>query len=416
MLLTGVASSLAQIAIYYGVMLTLFRYRRMLGIGTFFCALCALTFAETYLAITVFVTVGPLSISPGSVLLFSGKLLLLLLVYIREDAETVRQPIYGLLLGNLIITAIVVVVSMQPQTSGIHPQAVTTISESAWLSIWGTFLLFVDCIAMIILYEKLCRFRLPLVACIWITGATILIFDHIAFFSALNIYFGVPLGAARDGLIGKLVACSIYSAILWAYLHFMEHHEVGIGHDLRDVFVALTYRQRFEALDIEAKLDVLTGARNRRALSQEGPRLVREAITANRPMSVLVVDIDAFKQVNDEFGHAAGDRALKFLVDLVKATVRDTDPVYRLGGDEFLVLLPDAAPKDAARVGEDLRQAARTAAMPESPWSLRISVGQASAPDDGRALDDLLEAADQRLYAGKARRRGHYQEIPAPAN
>ncbi|MCF3933380.1 GGDEF domain-containing protein [Acuticoccus sp. M5D2P5] len=412
-MLNVIVLALVQIAIYFGVMLALFRYRRMLGIGMFFSALCGVTFAETYLATSVFLDVGPVSLSPGSVLLFPGKLFLLVLVYIREDAETVRQPIYGLLLGNLIITALIVLVGLQaPDTNAV---AVTIISESAWLSVWGTFLLFVDCIAMIILYEKLSQLRLPLWVALWLTGAIILTADHLAFFSALHLFFDVPLSAFRDGFVGKMAVCLIYTTILWAYLRFMEHHEMGLGPDLRDVFVALTYRQRFEALDVVAKIDILTGARNRRALAEEGPRLVREATATGRPLSVLLVDIDAFKQVNDEYGHAAGDRALKFLVELIKSTLRDTDPVYRLGGDEFLIVLPNATANDANSIVEDLREAARDTAMPESPWSLHISIGKASTIEDGRSLDELLEAADKRLYRSKAHRPGRFAESPAPA-
>src|SRR5690606_17110576 len=92
--------------LYFGALAALFRARVHLGIGSFFCVLGVMHFIETYLASNLFVGL-PFGViaSPGSVILFSGKLVLLLLVYIREDAAIVRQPIYGLLFGNLLVVA-----------------------------------------------------------------------------------------------------------------------------------------------------------------------------------------------------------------------------------------------------------------------------------------------------------------------
>jgi len=93
----------AEAILYLGLMLLLFRFRRTIGIGAFFAALGSLHFLETYLAATLYLPVGGgLALSPGSVVLFAGKLALILLVYIREDAVAARQPIYGPIVGNLI--------------------------------------------------------------------------------------------------------------------------------------------------------------------------------------------------------------------------------------------------------------------------------------------------------------------------
>lgn len=90
--------------VYFAVLAGLFRLRHRLGIGAFFCALGVMHFIETYLASIFYVTLpAGIVTSPGSSVLFTGKLMLLLLVYIREDAKVVRQPIYGLLIGNLLM-------------------------------------------------------------------------------------------------------------------------------------------------------------------------------------------------------------------------------------------------------------------------------------------------------------------------
>src|SRR6202012_404534 len=96
----------ADALLYFAVLAGLFRARHRIGIGAFFCALGVMPFLETYLASTLYVGL-PFGIvaSPGSTVLFTGKLMMLLLVYIREDAVVVRQPIYGLLIGNLLLFA-----------------------------------------------------------------------------------------------------------------------------------------------------------------------------------------------------------------------------------------------------------------------------------------------------------------------
>lgn len=405
-MISDVGILIAQVAIYYGVMLSLFRFRSTLGIGTFFCALCALTFAETYLAIGVFVAVGPIVYTPGSVLLFAGKLPLLLLAYIREDAETVRQPIYGLLIGNLMIVALLVFINMQePADEGLMRGAITTVAESAGLSVLGTLLLFIDCIAVILLYEKVSRAgELPLFLRLWGTVAVVLALDHLVFFSALKFYFGVPLAAGAGGLIGKMVAAGVFSGLLWGYLRYVEYLREEGRHSLSDVFDVLTYRQRFEALHLESRTDPLTHARNRRAFLDEGPRAVQNAFDKGLPLGVLAVDIDHFKEVNDRYGHATGDAALRFLVELMMRTVRASDAVYRIGGDEFLILLTQTTQQPASRLANELKAAVETTPMEQAPGLLSVSVGWASLRDDGMALEELTAAADRRLYEAKAGR------------
>ncbi len=405
----------AQVALYYGVMLALFRLRHIVGIGTFFCTLCALTFAETYLAIAVFVSVGPIVYTPGSVLLFAGKLPLLLLAYIREDAESVRQPIYGLLVGNLLIVLLLLLISQQtPADESLMRGAISVVAKSAWLSVWGTLLLFIDCIAVILLYEKASRiWKMPLFLQLWGTVAVVLAVDHVAFFAVLNLYFGVPLSASYGGLVGKIVAAGVFSGMLWAYLRYVEHLPEEGRHSLRDVFGVLTYRQRFEALHHESRIDPLTLARNRRAFLDEGPSAVQSALTTGKPLGILAIDIDHFKEVNDRFGHAAGDAALHFVADLMMRTVRSTDAVYRVGGDEFLVLLSASAHQPAARMANEIKAATQSTPMDKAPGLLSVSVGWATLREDGMTLEELAAAADQRLYEAKARR--NHAVAPASA-
>lgn len=395
--------ALSQAAIFYGIMLAMFHYREWLGIGTFFCALCALTFAENYLAITVFVGLGPIVYTPGSVILFTGKLLLLLLVYIREDAQVVRQPIYGLLIGNFVIIAVVLLVSYQTRIgTSAAGFAIDMVAESTWLSVWGTVLLFVDCVALILLYERLCHVPwLTLFARLWFSAVVVLAFDQLAFFSALHAFFGVPYSAGTGGFAGKVVASGVYSLVLWAYLRYLEGHRDASDQQSRlsDVFSVLTYRQRFEEMRETARLDALTGAENRRSLFEGGAALIQKSVGRGEPVSLFMIDIDGFKRVNDAHGHSAGDRVLNDFVSLMHRTVRDTDPIYRYGGDEFVVIAPGADQLLAGRLAQAIRAATEGQTFNHGGAGLSVSVGVATGPADGTTLGDLVEAADRSMYA-----------------
>ncbi|TIX77641.1 MAG: GGDEF domain-containing protein, partial [Mesorhizobium sp.] len=171
---------LVEAALYFGVMVTLFRFRHRIGLGVFVCALGAMHFLETYLASVFYVALPFGMVSPGSAVLFSGKLVMLLLLYIKEDAATVRQPIYGLLLGNALMIGLVLVLRLHeiaPLPKGKLPD-IGFIDQMGWLMVWGTTLLFVDAILIILLYEKLGRYlRKALFFRILISVACVLTFD-----------------------------------------------------------------------------------------------------------------------------------------------------------------------------------------------------------------------------------------------
>jgi diguanylate cyclase (GGDEF)-like protein len=149
-----------------------------------------------------------------------------------------------------------------------------------------------------------------------------------------------------------------------------------------------------------ARTDPLTGLRNRRAFEETIGAEVERARRGQRPLSVLVGDLDHFKAVNDRFGHPAGDAALIRVGQLLTSVRREIDPVARTGGEEFALILPDTAEQDAYLVSERLRSAVEKAFNDESV-PLTMSFGLASFPDHGATAEALLAAADQALYAAK---------------
>jgi len=152
-----------------------------------------------------------------------------------------------------------------------------------------------------------------------------------------------------------------------------------------------------------AMTDPLTRLYNSRWLRDAGERDLARAARDGKPLSLLLVDLDHFKAVNDSSGHAIGDLLLQRVATQLRTTVRGADAVVRLGGEEFVVLLHECGADPASAVAEAVRAAVRGVAMPEgcSLEQLTASVGIATYPEHGRDLDQLLGSADRAMYAAK---------------
>jgi diguanylate cyclase (GGDEF)-like protein len=152
-----------------------------------------------------------------------------------------------------------------------------------------------------------------------------------------------------------------------------------------------------------SETDELTGLFNVRGFALAAQRLFAQAARHGRATSVLMIDSDNLKNVNDTYGHAAGDRLLKYLSEAIQAELRFTDVAARYGGDEFIVLLPDTPSKGALEVAERIRQHVSGRPLQHDGRDLvgSVSIGVASYPDDGATLDALAAHADRALYSAK---------------
>ena len=150
--------------------------------------------------------------------------------------------------------------------------------------------------------------------------------------------------------------------------------------------------------------DPLTGCLNRRAMETRLSREWRQAKRRDSMLALLMVDLDHFKEINDTHGHIVGDAVLKALGEIMRTTARETDAVARVGGDEFVVLLPDTAWQGAMTFAERLRRNVHEYEFvnENKPLAITISVGVALARGtDPVSAEDLMEAADRSLYKAK---------------
>ena len=167
-----------------------------------------------------------------------------------------------------------------------------------------------------------------------------------------------------------------------AFLHYVATH---------DALTELYSRGHF---DVELKRE-LSRASRRRGREGQAPPLV----------SLVLLDLDLFKRVNDTYGHRAGDRVLRLVASTLRRTIRDYDTVARWGGEEFAVVLPDASKRQALDAAERFRKAIRDARVPESEGEalpgITASFGVATFPDDAEDAREIVQKADAALYRSK---------------
>jgi len=180
---------------------------------------------------------------------------------------------------------------------------------------------------------------------------------------------------------------------------------IGLGVLLMALLALLAWRQwrKSRRLRDLTLMDPLTGVANRPGIEREAARALDESIRDGTPLSLLMLDLDHFKAINDRYGHAAGDKVLRATTAAWQAQLRGRDPLGRVGGEEFVVVCPDTTLEQALVVANRLRESANALRFDEIDPALRVSVsiGAAQARKAGESCDALLDRADTALYRAK---------------
>ena len=231
-------------------------------------------FLETYLA-SIFYVALPFGIvtSPGSTVLFTGKLMLLLLVYIREDAVVVRQPIYGLLIGNILLVVLAYLMRNHALMA-LSPERVADLGfldEMGALMVWGTGILFIDCILIILLYERSrVWFGQQVFPRLAVSGAAVLTFDQLAFFAGLHVLTGAGLSVLVGGWVAKMGAVAVYTLLVGGYLVYFERRQPSGA--------AAQARRRVRHADLSRALRGSAGGDEKRG--RKAPWRARDAVSS----------------------------------------------------------------------------------------------------------------------------------------
>lgn len=184
--------------------------------------------------------------------------------------------------------------------------------------------------------------------------------------------------------------------------HYLGTDFVVPDRKLRKLFEAIS--KHYQELEYCARFDPVTGVANRRYFAEMVEAELARSSRYGRPLSILMMDIDHFKEINDTHGHQTGDIVLQTLYETCKGVLREIDVVGRWGGDEFAILLPETRPATALKVAKRLRSAIESATVSletHFPLHFSVSIGCASRIGGDDDLDTILNLADKALYDAK---------------
>ncbi len=249
----------------------------------------------------------------------------------------------------------------------------------------------------------------PVFVCAGLSAGLLLRYGHGSFKTVSRVTAGV---------LFVTMMLTIYRTVITVGYYGYDAAERGI-HDARLLFAMLGLMvlgggmvlmylwffvsERWADLSLTARLDPLTGILNRRAVDDGARREISRARRTGTPLALLVLDIDHFKRVNDVYGHRGGDESLRAFVAMLQTGLRQIDLLGRIGGEEFVMFLPDTTTEEAAKAAERLRAIVEATAVPFEEHEIRLTMttGVTQLLPDEESWEGMLSRADEALYTGK---------------
>ena len=207
----------------------------------------------------------------------------------------------------------------------------------------------------------------------------------------------------------------IGSVLLSSPAPYSQAEEQQIRESVSQAAPVLANLRNLAVAEIRAATDGLTGLPNKRVVTDALKRTFAQATLTKAPLALLLLDLDHFKQVNDQYGHAAGDQVLASVGAALRSVVRDRDFAGRNGGEEFAVLLPDTDIAAALDIAERIRATIAEVTLPGTDVPVTVSVGVAGFPDHASTLERLDRLADAALYVAKRQGRNRVELAAADA-
>jgi diguanylate cyclase (GGDEF)-like protein len=204
-------------------------------------------------------------------------------------------------------------------------------------------------------------------------------------FAAVMIALSLRIAYGNQGVSAGMLFLNLFGGIVLVYAYILMSRIESARH----------------LLERSSKQDTLTGLMNRRGLIETADALFDRIETYGGMASVMFIDLDQFKRVNDEHGHAKGDEVLRRFADILYENIRSADIAARYGGDEFVILMPETRIEDGEQVAQRI-QASFVAWCAERAYQCSASIGLGEAPRDGRSLEPILDKVDAALYHTKA--------------
>ncbi len=424
-----VAILIAEAVIVYFLVLGAHALRHRFGLAHYYALIGGLTAIMSWVTDAgVTVPVGGVTFVVGSTVFYTSLLLSVFVVYVFDGPRATRVAISTIIGVSIMVPLIAVVLNVQMSLSG-APALGYVPAPSLRINAASVFATFMDLIFLAIAWEYMNnRFqRVPLGVRAFFTLLGVMWLDVLLFaagaFLGSESYLAIMEGTA----VSRLIVSCFAAPILWGYLAWQNkrwHTEMAqrpvlaILKEFAEIKKELSLAQQEierrkkaeqalnesqEQLRALSVTDELTKLANRRYFWEMGQKEFQRSRRYGSHFSLVLMDLDNFKEVNDTYGHVAGDQVLRRVAEIGLSRIRAVDVLARVGGEEFALLLPETSLHMAQLAAERIREgiASEVMAVEKGQVRLTASLGVAAISPEAKQLDDLYVRADQALYEAK---------------